>query len=131
MKYVPSALIGQLSKSQGSTTASHNRFGSYFRNRVVPVNPQTAKQTTQRNDLQELSQQYRQLTEAQRLGWAALGLNMVRLDSQGQAYTLTGLQAYTSINRNRRLLGLADSSSAPAIGSITALTTITLTATSV
>lgn len=131
MKYVPSALIGQLSKSEGSTTASRNRYGSYFRNRVMPVNPRTAKQTIQRNDLQELSQQYRTITDAQRLGWAALGQNMIRNDSLGQPYNLTGLQAYTSVNRNRRLLSLADVSDAPAIGTVTILTTVTVTATSV
>ena len=113
MKYVPSALIGQLSKSQGSTTASRNRFGSYFRNRVQGVNPNTSGQQTIRELLQTLSQLYRTLTELQRNAWASLGAQMTRVDSLGQSYTLTGLQAYTSVNMNLFAIGDAFVSDAP------------------
>ena len=43
MLFVPT--IGtKLSGSLGGIVASHNRFGSYFRQRTVPVNPDTADQ---------------------------------------------------------------------------------------
>ncbi len=129
MKYVPSALIGQLSRSQGSTTASHNRFGSYFRNRVTPTNPNTAKQATQRATIQAASAQWRLLSEAQRAGWTALGANMTRQDSQGQEYSLTGLQAYTSQYRNNTLVGGTILSAAPALAEPSTLLTLTVTAT--
>lgn len=129
MKYVPSMFIGQLSRSQGSTTASHNRFGSYFRNRTIPVNPNTGPQSVQRNEIQELSQNYKNLTEAERLGWKNLGEQMLRLDSQGQSYNLTGLQAYISVNRNLGLLGSARVTAAPTLQTPTTITSGTLTAT--
>lgn len=131
MKYVPSALIGVLSRSQGSTTASHNRFGAYFRGRIVPVNPNTTKQAAARAALSGLSAGWRALTETQRAGWAALGSQMVRNDTLGQSYTLTGLQAYTSLNRNLLTTGLAVLSTAPAFTQPTLLTLLTATATSV
>lgn len=131
MKYVPSALIGQLSKSAGSTTGSHNRFGAYLRNRVVPVNPNTTKQAAQRAIIQAASAGWRALSDTQRAGWAALGLLMTRQDSLGQTYNLTGLQAYTSNYRNTKTIGTAQLSAAPALVEPTTLTLLTITATSV
>ena len=105
MKYVPSAMIGQLSRSAGSTTASHNRNGAYFRNRTVPVNPNTVKQTTQRALIAALSAFWRSLTDSQRAAWIAFGANMTRVDSLGRTYTLSGLQAFTSVNVMRDVFG--------------------------
>ena len=124
MKYVPGPLVGQLSRSQGNTTASRNRFGSYLRNRVQGVNPNTVLQTIQRNNLAELSALYKTLSEAARAAWAALGAQMVRQDSLGQSYSLTGLQAFTSVNRTRRLFGVADLLVAPALEDPGTLTTL-------
>lgn len=107
MKYVPSLMVGQLSGSAGSTTASRNRFGSYFRNRVQPTNPNSGSQQTYRQRLQDLSGQWRDLSDEQRTGWALVGDQMTRQNSLGQTYTLTGLQAYTSVNLNRLLIGSA------------------------
>lgn len=121
-------MVGQLSRSLGSTTASRNRFGSYFRNRVMPVNPKTDPQSVRRNEVQELSQAYRSLTDAQRAAWRNLGTSMVRTDSLGQTYTLTGLQAYTSVNLNLLTYGGARVSDAPALGTVTTLSTITANA---
>lgn len=128
MKYVPSALVGQLSRSQGSTVASHNRFGSYFRNRTIPVNPNTGKQAAVRAQIAAFSAQWRTLSDAQRGAWTALGASMSRLDSQGQPYTLTGLQAFESVNRNQSTAGNATVTDAPTFVPPTALTLVTLTA---
>jgi hypothetical protein len=129
MKYSPSALIGVLSKSQGSTTASHNRFGAYFRGRIIPVNPNTTKQAAQRAIIQSASAGWRALTDVQRAGWAALGASMTRQDSLGNSYTLTGLQAYTSNYRNTKTIGTAQLTAAPALVEPTTLTLLTITAT--
>lgn len=131
MKYNPSALVGPLSRSAGSTTASHNRFGNYFRNRVIPVNPNTAAQVAQRQSMTSRSQEWRALTVAQRTAWIALGLTMTRQDSLGVTYNLTGLQAYTSLNRNLVYVGGAVISAAPAVVGVVAPTSATVTATSV
>lgn len=128
MKYAPSALIGRLSRSAGSTTASHNRFGAYLRNRVIPTNPQTAKQTAVRGSLATSSMAWKALTQAQREGWTALGASIVKTDSLGETYTLNGLQAFVLANRNRFTTGLGQLSDAPALPAITGLTTLSMTA---
>lgn len=115
MKYVPGPMVGLLSRSQGNTTAARNRGGAYIRNRVVPVNPNTDKQTVQRELLASLSSSWRDLTQAEREAWIALGLQMTRRDTLGQEYTLTGLQAYTSVNRNLILIGDDPTPTAPAL----------------
>jgi len=118
VKYAPSILLGRLSRSAGSTTASHNRFGAYLRNRTIPTNPQSDPQTLVRDNLGALASAYRALDEAQRSGWRDLGLEIVRLDSLGQSYTLTGIQAYIMANRNRFSTGLAAIDDAPAVPTI-------------
>lgn len=106
-KYVPSPLIGRISRSAGSLTFAHNKFGAYFRNRVIPTNPVTGPQTAVRVDFGDHSSNWRALTQAQRDVWIAYGLNYVKTDSLGQTYSLTGLQAYVSVNRNLATYGLA------------------------
>lgn len=130
MKYVPSALIGQLSGSQGSTTASRNRAGSYLRNRVMPVNPSSPAQALVRGQLASISAAWRTITAEQRAAWSTLGLSMVRQDSLGQTQTLTGQQAFVSVNRNLLTIGGSMVSNAPAFVQPTQLTALTLTATS-
>jgi hypothetical protein len=115
VKYVPSALIGRLSRSAGSTTAAHNRYGAYLRNRVIPTNPQTPRQTIQRNALTSAAVAWRGLSAAQQAAWSALGLSMERTDTLGEVYSLTGTQAFISVNRVRLLLGLPLVSDAPGI----------------
>lgn len=131
MKYTPSALLGPLSRSAGSTTASHNRFGTYLRNRVIPTNPNTTKQAAARATMASLSAGWRALSAGNRAGWTALGSQMTRLDTLGNSYTLTGLQAYTSVNRNLLTVGGAVSPTAPTFLTPTTLTLLTLTATSI
>jgi hypothetical protein len=131
VKYVPSATgFGQMSGSQGSTVASRNRNGSYTRNRVMPVNPRSTKQSLQRSYFTDITQLWRSITSAQRAGWTALGANIVRNDSLGQTYTLTGSQAFMSINRNLLTLGGAILSDAPAYSPPASLLSVTVTATS-
>jgi hypothetical protein len=127
MKYVPGLLAGQLSGGAGSTVASHNRAGSYFRTKVTPTNPNTVLQAQRRAKLTALAQAYRGLTEAQRSGWAALGGQISRLDALGHSYTLTGLQAYELVNFYRGLAGQLPIADAPVLSAAPALDTLTLT----
>lgn len=129
MKYAPSILLGRLSRSAGSTTAGHNRFGAYLRNRVIPTNPATEAQSLVRGSLSTWSQAWRELTQEQRNGWTAFGESMVRTDSLGQTYTLTGLQAYISVNRNLDTTSSTALSDAPLYSPPPSLLTGDLTAT--
>lgn len=115
MKYVPSALIGQMSGSQGSTVASHNRYGSYLRNRTIPVNPNSPAQSTIRALLAAFSQQWRILTAGQQTGWRSLSELLPRTDVQGQTIVLAGNIFYNSFNITRDSVSLARLDTAPAL----------------
>jgi hypothetical protein len=64
--------------------------------------------------MQSNADSWKALTATQREGWASLGSQMVRQDSLGQSYDLTGFQAYCSINNNNLAAGNAVVSDAPA-----------------
>lgn len=106
MKFTPGIAVGAMSGSKGGTTASHNRNGQYFRNRSIPVNPNTPAQTEVRNRISSLSSAWRSLSQAQRDQWSAVASTIPRTDSLGQTYTQTGLQFFTGYNSTRLLLGL-------------------------
>ncbi|MFZ1057874.1 MAG: hypothetical protein WAP47_01640 [Candidatus Rokuibacteriota bacterium] len=127
MKYlgVPS------SGSQAGTTASHNRFGQYFRTRAMPVQPRTPQQLVMRARMSTNAAGWRAITEAQRAGWEALGLMISRTDALGQAYTLNGFMAYCSVNNNKLDAGDAVVADAPAIVTPADLATVTVTLTAI
>jgi hypothetical protein len=118
------------SGSAAGTTASHNRFGQYERNRRTPVNPRSPRQGVVRAALSLASAAWRALTDAQRAGWKSLGLLMTRTDSLGSTYTLQPNQAYVSVNAANAAAGNAQVSDAPTLVTPTALATVTLTLTS-
>lgn len=99
MKYTPSALVSEFSGKQGSTVASHNRNGPYFRNRTVPVNPNTLPQQGARNDMALASRAWQALTAAQRAAWNAAASFITFFDRLGRPYHPTGHQYFVSVNR--------------------------------
>ena len=115
------------SGSEAGTTWSRNAFGQYTRRRAVPVQPRTTFQLNQRARQTTNAAAWRALTDAQRAGWAALGLMMGRSDSLGTAYTLNGFLAYCSVNNNKLTAGDAAVSDAPAIETPPDLLTATIT----
>lgn len=128
MKYAPSLLgIGQLSGSGGSVTASHNRYGTYFRNRTIPTNPNSISQQGVRGVFGGLAQRWRTLTASQRLGWSLLAPNVPRTNSLGQTYVLAGNALYSATNLLRDAVGSAVLDDAPALDSPPIITSATLT----
>lgn len=123
-------LIEPRSGSYQGITSSRNRFGQYVRTRATPVNPRSTAQVTVRTRQSVNAAAWRALTDGQRAGWNDLGLQMVRTDSLGQSYSLTGFQAYCSVNNVLAQAGSALVSAAPALAVPTGLATVTLTLTS-
>lgn len=114
MKYLGNPSSG----SQAQTTASHNAFGQYTRNRRKPVNPNTSHQSVVRNLLSTLAKAWKGLTDAQRAGWKGLALQVPRTDSLGQTIHLSGFQEYISLNSKRGNFGdstLSDPPASPAV----------------
>jgi hypothetical protein len=115
------------SGSVNAETSSRNRFGQYVRRRAVPVNPASGRQLLARASTQEFAAAWRALTDAQRAAWTSLGSQMQRTDSLGQVYTLTGLQAFTSVNNTLRISGQPTVTDPPPLTTPDPLASITVT----
>lgn len=98
MKFTPGIAVGALSGSIGGSTASHNKGGPYFRTRAIPTNPSTAAQLNQRARLATTSQNWRDLTNAQREAWNEWGRQNPITDSLGQSIMKSGHQSYVGLN---------------------------------
>jgi hypothetical protein len=131
MKYTPSALVSEFSGKQGSTVASHNRFGPYFRNRVIPVNPNTTTQQNARNDLALATRGWAALTSAQRAAWNAAASFITLYDRLGRPYNPTGHQYYIAVNRTTYVYSGATTAvtAPPSAAAPVALVTLAPTAT--
>lgn len=92
------------------------------------MNPRTSPQGDIRSTLNTCSVAWRGLTDSQRAGWASQGAGMTRTDSLGTTYTLTGQQAFISINMRRLVAGSAIISDPPLFPAAGTYPTFTLTA---
>lgn len=126
MKYLDVPQSG----SHASVTASRNRFGQYFRNRSMPVNPSSSFQVTVRTRMATNAVAWRSLTALQRTGWNDVAAMINRSDSLGQSYAFNGFMLYCSVNNNRLAAGDAVLSDAPLYDVPTPLASITPTLTS-
>lgn len=115
------------SGSYQGITSSRNRYGQYVRTRATPVNPASTAQGIVRARMSANAAAWRTLTDVQRAGWESLGLEMTRTDSLGSTYTLTGFQAYCSVNNNLSQLSVANVDDAPALATPEAIATATIT----
>lgn len=117
------------SGSIAGITSSRNRNGQYRRTRAIPVNPNTTFQGTQRSRFGDQAQAWRNLTDAQRLGWISLAASIIRTDALGQTYDLTGIQCFCMVNINNLDAGNAVVADAPALTSPAGLVTAVITST--
>lgn len=115
MKYT-SQMIAAGSGSVGGCTYSRNRYGSYIRNRSVPVNPASINQVFVRGALATLVARWTStLTQNQRDGWTIWAANTPQTDPLGQPIVLTGQNAYISLNALRMNASLAIIDTAPIV----------------
>jgi hypothetical protein len=106
--------------SVGNIVTQGGRFGDVQRQRVIPVNPQTARQMTQRSILAAVASEWRGLTQTVRNGWTSLA------NSVGGS--LTGFNMYVKLNATRITCGQAVLAAAPANPAFGILTLGALTA---
>lgn len=97
--------VSAISGKMGGTVYARNKGGAYTRNFAVPTNPSTVYQEEARDRLTQYSNEWRGLTEEQRLAWNEWAASHPVLDRLGASKLLTGAQAYTKINTNRDLAG--------------------------
>lgn len=98
MKFKP-VLGSELSGSIGGITASHNAGGAYFRNRVIPTNPNSVQQQAIRSTVGQLTSLWlNTLTAAQRAAWDLYAANVTLLDALGEPINVSGLNMYVRSN---------------------------------
>lgn len=116
------------SGSLAGITASHNRGGPYWRERVVPVNSNTPQQQAVRNFFSQLAAAWGgTLTQAQRDAWETYATNSPRTDSLGNVIILPALAMYQACNVGRLQAGLDRVDDGPTTFGLTDLGTITVT----
>jgi hypothetical protein len=96
-----------------STFATSKRYGTVERARVKPRNPRTPAQQDHRTVVKATVRHWRELTEAERAGWRALGRQLPK--------ELTGYTAYVSVNvtlQRWRLPRLEAAPPTPAFGTL-------------
>lgn len=93
-------------KLNGSVFA-RNRGGLYVRTKVTPSNPQTGAQQLARNILGSLSQQWKTLTDSQRLSWNNAVGNFQTTDVFGDIRNPSGLNLFVRLNANLGNVGVA------------------------
>ena len=99
------AIVAEMRNSIAGTVFSRNRYGSYARTKVTPINPQTSYQQEQRQRLSNLSSSWRALTDAQRASWSAQVQNYKSTDIFGDAKVLSGQALFVSLNLNLERAG--------------------------
>lgn len=116
MKFTPGPLAADLSGSIGSTTASRNRFGPYFRTKAIPVNPNTTRQQTVRTLFATMVNLWNNLlTQVQRDSWELWADNTTILGKDGSPINITGQNAYIRFNVIREQIGLSRNNNAPIV----------------
>lgn len=99
-------IVGGRGKFAG-LVGSHNRGGDYFRQFVVPTNPQTVAQTLVRNDFANSSQGWRALTEAERIQWNSAVNDYQRTNVFGDLRRPSGKALFQRLNGNLLSAGQA------------------------
>lgn len=108
MKFTP--LLGaQLSGSLAGITASRNRGGAYFRERAIPVQPNTSFQAVIKAIFGGLSTRWSAtLTTIQRAAWDQYADGTPLIDVNGDEFIPTGLNMYirgnTALSQNEQMI---------------------------
>lgn len=114
MKFVPS-IGADYSGSLGGVTASRNRYGSYFRRKASPVNPNSARQQAVRSYFATGAVGWSMLTAPQRAAWDDYAANTPFVDSLGNQKFVTGQNMYMRSVVPRALAAQAVVTTAPTV----------------
>ncbi len=123
-KFTPGPIIAAISGSIGGTTFSHNRGGTYARNRSIPVVSTTTFALNAKARLATASSAWRALTDANRAAWLSWALQNPVTDTLGFPRHLTGHQAYIALSVRLAIIGTAANADPPIIGAPSGLLTV-------
>lgn len=106
--------VSDIRGSIGGTVFSKNRYGSYARNRTIPVDPSTTAQQKIRSTMGQVRNAwFNVLTSAQRAAWAVYATNVTMVNRLGQDITLTGYNQFVRTATNLLYNDLAIVADAP------------------
>jgi hypothetical protein len=109
-------LADAMSGSVGGLVASHNRGGTYFRQRATPVNPGSTYQDLVRQILAQLTSLWQTvLTQDQRDAWDAYAANVTLPDRLGDQRNVGGIAQYVRSNVPRLQAGLTRVDDGPTV----------------
>lgn len=121
-------IIGPASGSIAGITASHNQAGQYFRNRSIPVNPNSPAQILVRAYMAAAVAEWTgTLTAVERAAWTAYALATPVINRLGDTITLSGMNHYVRSAVARKMVALAPVSAGPTVPNLPVLTTPTIT----
>ena len=108
----------------GGSVLSRNTFGAYARNKVTPINPSTPAQSAVRAIFADISQAWRDLTEAERDAWNQAVANFIFTDVFGDSLEPTGFNLHQQLNINLAAVALPFITSPPAPADVQSLTNL-------
>ena len=98
MKYVPSIAFDEMSGSAKGVTAAKVRGRKYIRNRGYGGSVRTSAQASVKAIFKQLSQAWKNLTNAQILAWNALAQSQAGKSVLGTASKISGANLFTRLN---------------------------------
>ena len=98
MKYVPSIAFDEMSGSAKGVTAAKSRGRKYIRNRGYGGAARTTAQSSVKAIFKQLTQAWKNLSNAQILAWNALALTQAGKSVLGTASKITGVNLFTRLN---------------------------------
>lgn len=121
------AFVAEIRNKVNGSVFSKNRSGNYIRNKVTPVNPQTADQVAKRSQLASWAQGWRGLTQAQRDAWNSAVQDFKGTDIFGDIKIPSGINLYTKLNMNLDQISAANISSPPLPDAVDPITSLSIT----
>lgn len=128
MLVILGGIVGQASGRIGASVASHNRYGSYFRNGTIPITSTTTYALAAKARMTEASQAWQQLTVPQKTAWAQWAQTNPVVNKLGQPITLTGHVAYIGLNTRLIRMGVTKIDDPPMDPAPAPLTFLAITA---
>ncbi len=98
MKYVPSIAFDEMSGSAKGVTAAKVRGRKYIRNRGYGGSTRTSAQAAVKSIFKQLSQSWKNLTNAQILAWIALAQTQAGKSVLGTSAKISGANLYSRLN---------------------------------
>lgn len=122
--FTPGPAVAAVSGSVGGTVFSRNRGGQYMRRRAIPTNPSSPDQLTIRAIFSAQSQDWADLTAAQRASWELWAEQNPITNALGNSILKSGHQSFVGINSRLDLLAQVALTAPPIINAPTALDTL-------